>query len=68
MGKQNININIYKNLENPIKSTFSTNRYKSPNTLISYFRVNRHLIVDIPKNSMEYSKILVKYLVDLKTQ
>lgn len=77
MGKQNININIDKNLENTIKSTFSTGRHRSPNTLISYFKANRHLTVDIPKgvekivipkNSMEYSKILVKYLVDLKTQ
>lgn len=77
MGKQNININIDKNLENTIKLTFSTGIYRSPNTLISYFKANRHLKVDIPKgvekitipeNSMEYSKILVKYLVDLKTQ
>ena len=64
-------------LENTIKSNFSTGRYRNPNTLISYFKANRHLTVDIPKgvekivipkNSMEYSKILVKYLVDLKTQ
>lgn len=45
--------------------------------MISYFRANRHLKVDIPNgvekvavsaNSAECSNILVKYLVDLKTQ
>lgn len=64
-------------LENTLNIDFSTGRYRNPNTLISYFKANRHLKVDIPKgvekivipkSSMEYSKILVKYLVDLKTQ
>lgn len=64
-------------LESTVTSTFSTGRYINPNTLVSYFKANRHLTVDIPKgvekivisnNSMEYSRILVKYLVDLKTQ
>jgi predicted ATP-binding protein involved in virulence len=63
--------------ENTIVTTFSTGNYRSSNTLTSYFRANRHLKVDIPKgveqvtipnNGIEHSKVLVKYLVDLKTQ
>ena len=77
VGRPALNINIDKNLENTITPTFTTGQYRSKNTLISYFKANRHLKVDIPNgvekiiissNNMEYSSILVKYLVDLKTQ
>lgn len=64
-------------LENDVKLTFSNDNHIKKDTLLSYFKANRHLTVDIPKgvekivipsNSTEYSKVLVKYLVDLKTQ
>lgn len=75
--KPNLNIPIDKSLENTVIPTFTTGKYRSSDTLISYFRANRHLKVDIPNgvekvavsaNSAECSNILVKYLVDLKTQ
>jgi len=77
VGRPNFNINIDKNLENSVIPYFTTGKYRSSDTLISYFRANRHLKVDIPNgvekivistNNIECSNILVKYLVDLKTQ